>query len=88
MPSAFAAAARAAQAEQLSALQAELGALRQSSAEKDAEIVRLRNDLGTLRQAQDQLAERVSLRRLEALEARLNVLAPGGRTDGDGEGRP
>jgi hypothetical protein len=82
------AAARAAQAEQMQALQAELLVMRQRSAEKDAEIVRLRGDLGTLREAQDQLAERVSLRRLEALETRLNLLAPAGRTGADGEGRP
>jgi len=82
------AAARAAQAEQLQALQAELGSLRRSAAEKDVEITRLRSDLGSVRQAQDQLSERLPLRRLEALEARLNAMAPrspgtGNRDGGD-----
>lgn len=65
-----------AQGEEVKRLQRELAELRKAAAAKDAEIVSLRADLGAVRAAQDNLAARLPLSRLEALEAQLKRLVP------------
>lgn len=56
---------------ELEAVKLELQQLRQSHAEKDVQIGKLTSDLVTLRKAQDNLAARLPLARLDALEQQL-----------------
>jgi len=62
------------QAEEVDRLRRELLEVRQAAADKDAEIVRLRGDLTNLRSAQDNLAARLPLNRLQALEQQIELL--------------
>lgn len=66
--------ALAAREAELSALKSELEALRRVSVEKDQVLTQMRGDLTALRGAQDQLAERLPLRRLEALEQQVRLI--------------
>jgi hypothetical protein len=59
------------QAEEVSKLRNELAVLRKNTAEKDAEIVKLRTDLNMLRTAQVNLTTNIPNARLEALEKEI-----------------
>jgi hypothetical protein len=63
----------ASQAE-LTTLKRELQALRQLSAEKDQLVTQMRTDLVALRGAQDQLAARLPMQRLEVLEQQVRLI--------------
>ena len=62
------------QAEEVARLRRELLEVRQAAADKDAEIVKLRSDLANVHSAQDNLAARIPLNRLEALEQQIELL--------------
>jgi hypothetical protein len=68
--------------EEVKRLKRELNEVRQAAASKDAEIVQLRSDLVAVRTATDNLAGRIPLSRLEALELEVRRLRgptpPGG----------
>jgi hypothetical protein len=60
-----------AQAEELSKLRNELAIMRKSTAEKDAQLVKLRTDLDMIRTAQTNQTTNIPMSRLEALEAEI-----------------
>lgn len=60
--------------EEMSTLKAELAAVRQSAADKDAQIEQLRTELADTQRAQRELATRVSPDKLEALERQVKLL--------------
>lgn len=66
--------ALAARETELLALRRELDALRQVSVEKDQLLTQMRTDLVALRGAQDQLAARLPLQRLEVLEQQVRLI--------------
>ena len=62
--------------EEVARLERELNDVRRAAATKDAEIVQLRSDLTVVRTATDNLATRIPLSRLEALELQVSRLGP------------
>ena len=73
--------------EELERVRRELDEVRQASATKDAEIEKLKRDLTIVRGAQDDLATRIPLDRLRALELAIERLnRGGGRIDRTGPG--
>ncbi len=64
-----------AQAEEITRLQRELTDMRKAATAKDVAIVELRSDLTAVRTAQDNLAARLPLARLDALEMQLKRMA-------------
>jgi hypothetical protein len=66
--------ALAAREAELTALRRELDALRQVSVEKDQVLTQMRSDLVALRGAQDQLAARLPVQRLEVLEQQVRLI--------------
>jgi hypothetical protein len=68
-----------AHAAELERLHAELARVQQASANKDAQIARLQSDLRLVTKAQDELAGRVPLSRIDAIEKQLALLMQHGR---------
>jgi len=69
-------AAARARDEEVARLERELNDVRRAAAAKDAEIERLRTDLTVVRATTDNLASRIPLERLEALELQVSRLRP------------